>query len=67
MILLCGGTIYDCYRMLRDETGIIRKRMQAQDMLSFLNVNGEQEIDTRVQRVSRIRNANEILNVLSSI
>lgn len=67
VILLCGGTIYDCYRLLRDDAGIIRKRMQADDMLALLNVNGEQEIDTRIHRVKKIRNANEILNVLSQI
>ena len=66
VILLCGGTCYDCYRILRDDAGIMRKQVQASDMLSFLGVN-EQEIDTRLQRVRKIRNASEILNVLSTI
>lgn len=67
VILLCGGTIYDCYRILRDDAGIMRKKMQAEDMLAILNVNGEETVDTRIQRPKRIRNASEILNLLSAI
>ena len=67
VILLCGGTIYDCYRILRDDAGIIRKKMQAEDMLTLLNVNGDDFVDTRIQRPRKIRNASEILNVLSTI
>lgn len=67
VILLCGGTIYDCYRILRDDAGIMRKKMQADDMLALLNVNGEESVDTRIQRPKRIRNASEILNLLSAI
>jgi hypothetical protein len=67
VILLCGGTIYDCYRMLRDDAGIMRKKIQAEDMLTLLNVNGEDVVDTRIQRPKKIRNASEILNVLSTI
>lgn len=67
VILLCGGTIYDCYRMLRDDAGVIRKKMQAEDMLALLNVNGDDLVDTRIQRPKKIRNASEILNVLSTI
>lgn len=67
IILLCGGTIYDCYRMLRDDAGIMRKKAQASDMLALLNVNGQEEVDTRIHRVRKIRNASEILNILSTI
>lgn len=67
IILLCGGTIYDCYRMLRDDAGIMRKKAQASDMLALLNVNGQEEVDTRIHRVRKIRNASEILNLLSTI
>ena len=66
VILLCGGTIFDCYRMLRDDAGVARKRLQADDMLSMLGVGAEHEPDTRIQR-RKIRNASEILNVLSTI
>ena len=68
VILLCGGTIYDCYRMLRDDAGVMRKQMQADDMLAMLNVmNGDiDNVDTRIHK-PRIRNASEILNVLSTI
>ena len=67
VILLCGGQIYDCYRMLRDDAGMMRKKIDASDMLTLLNVNGEQHVDTRVQRVNKIRNASEVLNILSRI
>lgn len=67
VILLCGGTIFDCYRMLRDDAGIIKQKMQAEDMLSLLNVNGQEDVDTRIQKPKKIRNASEILNVLSTI
>lgn len=67
VILLCGGTIYDCYRLLRDDAGVMRKRMQSEDMLALLNVNGDDFVDTRIQRPRKIRNASEILNVLSMI
>lgn len=67
IILLCGGQIYDCYRMLRDDAGVMRQRAQASDMLTMLNVNDENVVDTRIHRIRKIRNANEILNVLSSI
>ena len=67
VILLCGGSIYDCYKMLRDDAGVMRKRMQSEEMLSLLNVNGVEEIDTRIQRRKKIRNASEILNILSTI
>ena len=66
VILLCGGSVYDCYRMLRDDAGIIKKNLQASDMLTLLNINGVDEVDTRIHR-PRIRNASEVLNILSTI
>lgn len=67
IILLCGGCIYDCYRMLRDDAGIIRKKMQAEDMLHFLNVGNTEEADMRVYKKKKIRNASDILQILSTI
>lgn len=67
VILLCGGTIYDCYKMLRDDAGVRRKTIQAEDMLALLNVNGDNQVDTRIHRVRKIRNASEVLNILSTI
>lgn len=68
IILLCGGMIYDCHRMLRDDAGVMRKRVEAEDMMAMLHVNDpEMMIDTRVQRVKKIRNASEILKILSAI
>lgn len=67
IIMLCGATCYDCYRMLRDDAGVMRKKMNADSIIGLLSVNGEQEVDTRIHRVNKIRNSNEILNILSSI
>lgn len=66
IILLCGSMIYDCHRMLRDDAGLRRKAVEASDMLSLLNIDGKQDVDTRIHK-KKIRNANEILNVLSLI
>lgn len=67
VIMLCGGLYHTCYNMLRDDAGVMRKRMEADDMLVMLNINGQEEVDTRIHRVRKIRNASEILNVLSTI
>ena len=68
IILLCGGTVYDCYRMLRDDAGMSRKKAEASDMMALLSVNVDEEVDTRLYRIKpRIRNANEVLNILSAI
>ena len=65
IIMLCGSLVYDCHRMLRDDAGIIRKKMQADDMLALLNINSGVEMIER--RTRKIRNANEVLNILSNI
>lgn len=67
IILLCAGTIYDCHRMLREDAGVMKKKAESSDMLALLNVNGEQNVDTRINRVKKIRNATDILKVLSTI
>lgn len=66
VILLCGGCIYDCHRMLKEDAGIMRKQAQESDMLTLLNIDTTSYEDTRVSR-PKIRNASEILNVLSTI
>lgn len=65
IILLCGGTIYDCYRILREDAGVNRKRLQAEDMLSLLNIDGQHTLQTEQKK--KIRNATEILNIISCI
>ena len=67
IILLCAGTIYDCHRMLREDAGVMKKKAESSDMLALLNVNGEQNVDARINRVKKIRNATDILKVLSTI
>ena len=67
IILACGGLIYDCYRMLRDDAGQMRKTMQASDMLSFLGVNGNEDVDTRIERRKITINNDWMLKKLSVI
>jgi hypothetical protein len=67
VIMLCGGLYHTCYNMLRDDAGIMRRKVQSEDMLEMLNINGQNDVDTRIHRVRKIRNATEILNVLSTI
>ena len=66
-ILLCGCTIYDCYRILRDDAGVMRKTLEASDMLSLLNVNGQEDIDTRIERKKITLNNEWMLKTLSTI
>jgi hypothetical protein len=66
VILLCGGSIYDCYRMLKEDAGVMKKQVQASDMLALLNVNNA-DSNVSVNRPRKIRNASEILNILSTI
>ena len=67
VIMLCGGTYYDCYRMLSTDAGIMRKTIQASDMLSMLNVGDiSSEPDTRLVR-RKIHHSDKILNILSTI
>ena len=67
IILMCGGMIYDCHRMLRDDAGVMRKTMQAGDMLSLLGVNGGEETDTRLERPTIKINNSWMLQTLSTI
>ena len=68
VILLCGGSIYDCHKMLKEDAGLMKTKIQSDDMLALLNVNGEQDfVDTRIQRVRKIRHSNDILHILSTI
>lgn len=68
VIMLCGGACFDCYRILSTDAGVVRKQMQAEDMLTMLNVNTDnpQEEESRVRRM-KIRHADSILNLLSTI
>lgn len=67
VIMLCGGLYHTCYNMLRDDAGMARRRIQQEDMFAMLNINRADDVDTRIHRVKKIRNANEILNILSAI
>lgn len=71
IIMLCGGVYHTCYNLLRDDAGVMKKKMQADDMLAMLSINGDEPTSeiigtTRIKK-KRIRNASEILNILSTI
>ena len=57
---------FNAKQMLKEDAGIIRKQLQAEDMLAMLNVTNENYVDPRIHR-KKIRNASEILNILSTI
>lgn len=67
IIMLCGGSCYDCYRMLRDDAGMTRRRMESEDMLNFLNINHDDMVGDGITQRRRIRNASEVLGILSTI
>lgn len=67
IIMLCGGVYHTCYNMLRDDAGVMRKKLEAEDMFAMLNVNNNIDVGTRAHRARRICNSSEILNILSSI
>lgn len=64
VILLCGGTCYDCYRMLSEDAGFKRERLDANSMLAMFNVN---DTSSNESKPRKIRNSTEILNILSTI
>ena len=67
VIMLCGGTYHDCYRMLSEDAGFMKKRMNANDMLAFFTPNNDDNFDRKINKAKKIYNANNILNILSSI
>lgn len=66
VIMLCGGSFYDCYRILATDAGMARKRMQSEEMFAMLDVGGTREV-TQNRGQQKIRNSHRILNILSSI
>ena len=68
IIMLCGATCYDCYRMLRDDAGVMRKKMDADDLLNVFAINEQNSFDHRMGRAKqKIHHSDRILNIISSI
>lgn len=67
VILMCGSMIYDCHRMLRDDAGLMRKTLEASDMLSLLGVNGVEDPDDRIVRKKITIDNGWMLQKLSTI
>lgn len=66
IIMLCGATCYDCYRMLRDDAGIMRKRMNIGDFVDAFSINDDSQVVNPTKRM-KIHQNNKILNIISSI
>lgn len=66
LIMLCGATCYDCHRMLAEDSGYIRKRINSSEMLERLNVDSPFDVETPYKK-KKIRHSEEILNILSTI
>lgn len=69
IIILCGGTYHTCYNMLRDDAGVVKRRLQASDMFSALHVNFNDELNVPPfgGQKKAITNSTEILKILSTI
>jgi hypothetical protein len=68
IILMCGSMAYDCYRILRDDTGVTRSTLAANDMLSLLGVNSDSEMESQSRTKPKIKVNNDwVLNILSTI
>ena len=70
VILLCGGSIYDCYRMLKEDAGFMRKKAQSEDMLALLNINSDVQNNNGMaipQPRRKITQASNILTILSTL
>lgn len=68
--ILCGGAFYDCYRLLNDEAGRPRQRLSGNEMLTLLRIDDTDAgtpTDTRLHKTNKIKNATDILNILSTI
>lgn len=66
VIMLCGGLYHTCYNMLRDEAGVTKRALHADDMFNALDVTNTRIEDTRIHK-RKISHSNEILNLLSAI
>lgn len=65
IIMLCGATCYDCYKMLRDDSGMIKRNMEETDMLQMLNVSSDEYEQERHKM--KIHNSERILNIMNKI
>jgi hypothetical protein len=53
--------------MLSEDAGFMKKRINANDMLAFFTTNNDDNFETKINKAKKIYNANNILNILSSI
>ena len=68
IIMLCGATCYDCYKMLRDDTGMVKRRtLESEDMLQLLDVANNAQDVVPPHYKNRIRHRENILQKLSMI
>lgn len=67
VIMLCGATCYDCYRMMRDDVGFARARANADELLNAMGVNLDDNDNPFERKKIKIHQSDKILNIISSI
>lgn len=70
IIMLCGATCYDCYRMLQEDAGSTRRQFDADDLIGYLGVNAGNEYADQPpynRGKMRIHQSDKILNIISTI
>lgn len=67
VIMLCGATCYDCYRMLRDDAGMVKRNISDDEMLGMLNVDDEENATKQKMRIHHSTRIENIMNKLSMI
>ena len=67
IIMACGGLVYDTYKLLSEDSGISRKKIAAEEMLSLLHIGEEDIANTNIGKKHKISNMVGILDKLSSI
>ena len=65
IIMLCGAMCYDCYRMLRDESGMVRRRNSDDDMLKMLNIDAD-DVEIKHERM-KIHHSTKIENIMNKL
>lgn len=65
-IMLCGATCYDCYRMLADDSGFTKRKIEESELFQRLDISNNIGDNPFVKK-KRIHHCEKILNILSEI
>lgn len=68
IIMLCGATCYDCYRILQESAGYLKNEHANDDIINYFGLNNVDENTPPFNRQKmRIHQSDKILNIISSI